>query len=69
MVTVTSTIVKNQHVKKMVADGWDNKGDWDAANTLMRKPGKHVLVNGVSEKVYQQIQREMTIEYRFQVIK
>lgn len=71
MITVTATIVKNQHVKKMVADGWDNKGPvpWGAGWTMMRKPGKHKLINGVSERVYAQLEREMVIEYRFRVVK
>jgi hypothetical protein len=71
MITVTSTLVKNQHVKKMVADGWDNKGSvpWAPGHTMMRKPGKHTLINGLSDRVYKQIEREMVIEYRFQVVK
>ena len=68
-VTVTSTIVKNQHVKLMVSDGWDNKGEWNATHTIMRKPGKHMLINGLSEKVYKQVERQMVIEYRFQIVK
>lgn len=69
MITVTSTIVKNQHVKDMVNDGWDNKGAWNQTHTIMRKPGKHMLINGVSEKVWNKIQRDMIKEYRFQLVK
>lgn len=68
-VTVTTTLVPNQHVSAMLTDGWDNKGEWNQSHTIMRKAGKHITVNGVSERVWNKLERDMIKRYRFQLVK
>lgn len=60
------TLCPLRDAKSMILDGY-NPIVYTGSHVLMKKEGTDVLINGVSENVWNKNHRDMIIKYRFTV--